>query len=174
VCDDCPAGGLRRAGAATTGPQASVGQDPTDAPPAAEPGGEGTAIAHVEVASGPLAGTYDHTGVKVDCNMSGSGSGATNLNLEETDGFTGLTFISGETGANPGKFYFQVIFADPDLGILEQPALEINLLDAATATGSGTAQLEDKGGTIKWSVDGETADGIGLKGTIECGPVDSN
>ena len=161
-------------GAAPAGSQASVGQDATPVPPAAEPGGAGTAIAHVEVASGPLAGTYDHTGVKLDCNTSGSGSGATDLNLEETDGFKGLTFISAEAGANPAMFYFQALFADPDAGLLQQPALEINLLDPATASGSGTAQLEDKGGTIKWSVDGKTADGIGVKGSVECGPVDRN
>lgn len=161
-------------GAAPAGPQTSVGQAATPEPPAAEPGGEGTAIAHVEIASGPLAGTYDDTGAKVDCNMSGSASGATHVNLEETDGLRGLTFVAVEGGANPGKFYFQALFADPDAGLMQQPALEINLMDPATASGSGTAQLEDKGGTIKWSVDGKTADGIGLKGSVECGPVDRN
>ena len=164
-------------GAGPSGPQASVGQgqqEETQAPPAAEPGGEGTAIAHVEIANGPLAGTYDDTSAKYDCNMSGSASGATHLNLEETDGLKGVTFVAVEGGANPAKFYFQALFADPDAGLLQQPALEINLLDPATASGSGTAQLEDKGGTIKWSVDGKTADGIGLKGSVECGPVDRN
>jgi hypothetical protein len=32
--------------------------------------------------------------------------------------------------------------------------------------------MEDKGATIKWTVDGTTADGVAIKASIECGPVD--
>jgi hypothetical protein len=162
-------------GAATTGPGASVGPggqpNDTPVPPAVEPGGAGTAIAHAEVASGPLAGTYDETSPKFDCNTSGDGSGATYLNLAKTEGLSGLTFVSGEGGGSPAAFYFQAIFADPAAGI-NPPVLEIQTLTGIDPRGSGTARLEDKGGTIKWSMDGTTADGIGIKATIECGPVD--
>jgi hypothetical protein len=143
----------------------------TPVPPAVEPGGAGTAIAHAEVASGPLAGTYDETSPKFDCNTSGDGSGATYLNLAKTEGLSGLTFVSGEGGGSPAAFYFQAIFADPAAGF-NPPVLEIQTLTGIDPRGSGTARLEDKGGTIKWSMDGTTADGIGIKATIECGPVD--
>jgi hypothetical protein len=135
-------------------------------------GGTGTAVAHVEVQGGKLAGTYDATSAKFDCNMSPGGSGATYLDTAKTKGLSGLLFSSGEGGPNPAKFYFQAQFADPAAGLLQQPTLEIDTLVAGSAKGHGTATLEDKGATIKWTVEGATADGTGLKGSIECGPVD--
>lgn len=163
-------------GPAATGPQApaSQGGQPqvTPIPPAVDPGGSGTAVAHVEVQGGPLAGTYDATSPKVDCNMSPGGSGATYSDTAKTKGFSGLTFVSGEGGASPAKLYFQANFADPAAGILQQPSLEIQTLEGVTPRGHGTAKLEDKGATIKWTIDGATADAVGIKATIECGPVD--
>ena len=80
-----------------------------------------------------------------------------------------MTFISGEGGATPAKIYFQAYFGEVSAS---QPILEISTLDPATAKGKATAQLEDKGATIKWTLDGSTADGVTIKATIECGPVD--
>lgn len=172
----CSGQGPAATGAQGTGTQATAGPgggaQATPIPPAAEPGGSGTAVAHVEVASGDLAGTYDATGIKYDCNMRSDVSGATYLDLAKVKGLSGLTFVSGEPGGNVTKFYFQANFADPAAGFLQQPSLEIQTQDGVAPRGKGSARLEDKGGTIKWTVDGTTADGIGLKGTIECGPVD--
>ena len=140
----------------------------TPTPPPAAAGGN-TSIAHVEVGSGPQAGTYDATGPKIDCNTAKDGSGATYQDLTKTDGLSGLTFISGEGGATPAKIYFQAYFGEVSAS---QPILEISTLDPATAKGKATAQLEDKGATIKWTLDGSTADGVTIKATIECGPVD--
>jgi hypothetical protein len=159
-----PAGGGSQGVATQTPPIAASSEG-------ANPAGTGTSVAHVEVASGKLAGTYDASGSKLDCNMSPGGSGATFSDLAKAKGFNGLTFTSAEGGSNPAKFYFQVGFADPTAGILQQPGLEVDTLTGA-AKGHGTAKLEDKGGTIKWTFDGATADGIGVKATIECGPVD--
>lgn len=156
-------------GQATAGP--GGGGQATPVPPAVDPGGSGTAVAHVEVASGDLAGSYDGTSKKYDCNLRSDISGATYLDLAKPKGLSGLTFISGEPGGNVTKFSFQANFADPAAGFLQQPSLEIDTYGAASK-GKGSAKLEDKGGTIKWTIDGTTADGIGLKGSIECGPVD--
>lgn len=127
-------------------------------------------VVHLEIQSGPLAGTYDATGEKSDCNTSSTGSGATYLDLDKTEGLTGLTFVSAEGGTTPGLFYFQALFGA--LGAT-QDFLEISALDPTSATGgSGTTQLEDKGATIKWTLNGMTADGVALVANIECGPVD--
>ena len=156
--------------AATATPAPGNTAAPTGAAATAPPlGGSGTAIAHVVVASGPLAGTYDATSIKYDCNTSASGSGATYLDLTVTEGLSSLTFASGEGGANPTKFYFQAMFGAV---AADQPMLEIMTLVPEDARGSGTASLQDNNSTIKWTIDGTSADGIGVSATIECGPVD--
>ncbi len=167
--------------AATTGPRVTQAAGATPAPPqtqqpagptAAPPvGGTGSTM-HLVVASGPQAGTYDQSGPKVDCNTSATGSGATYQDLTRTDGVTTLVFSSGEGGANPAKFYFQVLFASES--VLNAPALEISTLVPSSARGSGTASLQDNSSTIKWSIDGTSADGIDVTATVECGPVDRN
>ncbi len=160
---------------AATSPQAPASQSgqPQATPPASvDAGGTGSAVAHVEVQGGKLAGTYDGTSAKLDCNISPGGSGATFLDTTKTKGLSGLLFSSGEGGVGPAKFYFQAQFADPAAGVLQQPTLDIDLLVPASAKGHGTAKLEDNGATIKWTIEGAAADGTGVKATIECGPVD--
>jgi len=146
---------------------------PTEAPPptAAPPGGGSGSTIHVVVASGPQAGTYDASGIKYDCNTSGGGSGATYLNMAGTDGVTSLVFTSGEGGPNPAKFYFQLLFGAVSAS---QPTLQISTLDPTHPDGSGTASLQDNTSTIKWTIDGTTADGVDVSATVECGPVDRN
>ena len=154
-------------GSSATGSQAPASQG--GQPQATLPGGSGTAVAHLEVQGGPQAGTYDATGPKSDCNISASGSGATYGDTAKTEGLTGFLFSSGEGGASPAKFYFQVLFGAVTLS---QATLEISTLDPTTAVGSGTAVLDDKGATIKWTIAGTTKDGAKINATIECGPVD--
>ena len=154
-------------------PASTVSGQPEATPPASSDagGGTGTAVAHAEVLGGKQAGTYDATSAKVDCNLSPTGSGATYGDNTKTKGLSGLLYTSGEGGASPAKFYFQLIFADPAAGIYP-PTLEIDVLIPTSAKGHGTAKLEDKGATIKWTIEGAAADGTGIKATIECGPVD--
>jgi hypothetical protein len=159
-------------GSSATGPQApaSQGGQPQATPtPTVGAGGSGTAVSHLEVQGGPQAGSYDATGPKSDCNMSATGSGATYGDTAKTEGLSLLMFSSGEGGASPAKFYFLVGFGAT---IMSQPVLEISTLDPTTANGSGTAVLDDKGATIKWTIAGTTKDGAKIKATIECGPVD--
>jgi hypothetical protein len=162
-------------GAATTGspgaggqPTATDGSQLQDTTPAGT-AGTGTAVVHVEVTGGAQAGTYDSTGTKADCNISATGSGATYADTTKTDGVSGFLFSAIEGGARPTKFYFQVLFGAITAS---QATLEISTLDPATPDGTATTQLEDKGETIKWSIDGMTKDNIAIKATIECGPVD--
>lgn len=163
----------------TGGPQATASPgtqaQATPNQPAATPndqptvnGAAGAVIAHLEVGGGPQAGTYDAQGEKLDCNVSAGASGATYLDLNKTSGLSDMTFVSGEGGTSPARFYFQALFGAMSAS---QPSLEIQTLDPASATGHGTAQLEDKGATIKWTIDGATADGTRIKASIECGPV---
>jgi hypothetical protein len=132
-------------------------------------GGNGTSVSHLEVQGGKQTGTYDAAGDKSDCNMAATGSGATFIDVNKTQGLTGFTFTSGEGGASPSRFYFQALFGAFSLS---QATLEISTLLPGTADGSGTAQLEDKGATIKWTIEGTTQDGVAIKASIECGPVD--
>jgi hypothetical protein len=150
---------------------ASVGQAATEAAlttPGA-PAGAGSSAVHVVIGSGPQAGTYDSTGAKSDCNLSPTGSGATYIDTTKTDGVTSFIFTSVEGGAQVAKFYAQALFGP---FTLQQSTVEINTLDAASASGSGTATMQDNGATIKWAIDGKSADGVAMTATIECGPVD--
>ena len=142
------------------------GGQSTPTPP---PAGAGGSVAHLEVLGGKLAGTYDSTGKKADCNWESNGSGADFVNIDATQGLNGLSFVSSEGGSNPGKFFFQALFAPFSL---RQDTLEIDTSNPTKVLGSGKAQLDDKGATIRWTVDGMTADGTKMKGYIECGPVD--
>ena len=145
---------------------------PTNAPPqatSAPPAGGTGSVIHLVVASGPQAGTYDATGVKYDCNTSATGSGATYLDMTVTQGVSSMVYSSGEGGANPTKFYFQVLFGAMSAS---QPTLEINTLVAGSTSGTGTASLQDNGSTIMWTINGTTEDNVGVSATIQCGPVD--
>ena len=153
-------------------PAGQGGQSQATPPASVDTGGTGTAIVHVEVLGGKLAGTYDGASAKFDCSVSPGGSGATFLDTTKTKGLSGLSFASAEGGAKTAKMYFQALFGDPTAALLQQPALEIDTLVSGSAKGHGTATLEDKGATIKWTIEGAAADGTGIKATIECGPVD--
>ncbi len=144
-------------------PQATLSQSAVDT------GGSGTAVSHLEVQGGPQAGIYDATGPKSDCNISANGSGATYGDTAKTEGLSLLMFTSGEGGASPATFDFLVGFGATTMS---QPVLEISTLAGTSAGGTGTAVLDDKGATIKWTIDGTTKDGATIKATIECGPVD--
>ena len=162
---------------ATTGPagttRTTAGNSPTAAPqatPGGPAGGTG-AVVHVEVASGPQAGTYDKSGPKLDCNLGSTGSGATFLDTAETKGLTGVTFTSGS--GTPRRRSTSRSRSPIRMSLLlQQPALEVSTLDPSKPKGSGTAHLQDNQSTITWSFDGKTADAIGVKTTITCGPVD--
>lgn len=173
---------LAACGGATSAPA-----DETDAPAATDAGdapatdegtmptaGDGVNV-HVVVDSGDLAGTYDATGEKVDCNLSDTGSGATLLDMDATDGVYSFTFSSAEGGSDPAMFLFDVGFAqgtsfneDP---LSDFPSLGFTTIQGAVS-GEGTAHLTDNGDTISWSLDGTTEEGAHLAGTITCGPVD--
>jgi hypothetical protein len=170
----CSSGG-GATGSPGTGAQATAtdGSQPQDTTPTDTAGtgtaGTGTSVVHVEVTGGAQAGTYDSTGTKSDCNLSSSGGGATYEDTTKTDGVSGLVFSAIEGGTNPTKFYFQILFGAISA---QQATLEISTLDAATPDGTATASLEDKGATLKWTIDGTTKDNVAIKATIECGPVD--
>lgn len=131
--------------------------------------GANGAVVHVVVGSGPQAGTYDSSGAKADCNISPNGSGATYVDLNKPDGVDSVVFTAGQGGPAPTSFYFQVLFAPFSLN---QPTLEIDTLDPTSPKGSASVSVEDKGATIKWTIDGMTKDGVPVTATIECGPVD--
>ncbi len=125
---------------------------------------------HLVVGSGPLAGTYDTSGPKTDCNISSTGSGATFVDVNATTGISSATFSAIEGGASPKAFYFQVLMAP--VTVLNAPEFSITTLTPSATEGSGTASLTDNGATIIWSIDGTTKDNIPVTATIECGPVD--
>lgn len=131
--------------------------------------GAGTSVAHVVVASGPLAGTYDVTGINYDCYIDPSGSEATFLDDSVTEGLYSVHFATGEGGANPTLFSFAALFGGPSS---DQSLIDIDTVDPDQISGSGTAALQDNGSTIKWTVNGTSPDGIGVEATVECGPVD--
>jgi hypothetical protein len=155
---------------AATGPSQAALTTPPPAPIASAPAAGGTgSVIHVVVGSGPQAGTYDASGLKSDCNIADDGSGASYSDMSKAEGVNTVVFTTASGGPAPKPFYFQVLFAPFSLN---QAGLEISTLDQSAPRGSGTASLEDKGSTIKWTIDGKTADNVPVTATIECGPVD--
>jgi hypothetical protein len=166
-----------------TGTQPAATATPAGATPGTTAGGGGTAGAgtvtmHLEVQSGPKAGTYDKTGSNPDCKVFSGGSAANWVDPaldagQKVDGLYEMLIGSSVNGPSPAQFSFQAnLDWDPvnDPAGFKTTALEI-LIVTGTTVGSGTMQLEDLGATIKMTVQGTSESGIGLRATIECGPV---
>lgn len=140
--------------------------------------GEGSTTVEVNVESGELAGTYTAEGPKLDCNVSDTGSGATFLDMDVTNGVYSVTFVSVEGGTDPDNFSFGATFAGEE-SFTEDPMQdsgEVYIADLGfegqEPEGEGTAHMTESGDMITWDVEGTTADGVAFTATITCGPVD--
>jgi hypothetical protein len=155
------------------------GADPEPTPQANDDNGDGGedrpprdgfVSVRVEVDSGAYAGTHEVTDDLLDCNITSNGSGATYLDLDKHDGLWDVTFISDDPGDSPARFHFDAKFDQPEDMMESSPRLRIDT-GVFGEEGCGTARLDDRGDSIVWTVEGTTDDGVGLRATIECGPL---
>jgi len=156
----------------TTSTVASAGSIAESATPAAVQG-----IIHLEVASGPRAGTYDAKMKDGGCSYGLAGAGAWgnqySVNSKDPRAFTSLQLIVPDAKtAAAGTSAFQLTAGFGPLVGSGGTRYDVNKLPTApTKSGSGKVTVDDKGNTGKVTFDVKTADGIALKGTIECSAV---
>ena len=138
--------------------------------------GDGRATVRLDLEGGPMAGTYEAEGEKLDCNLAESGSGATWSDYEATNGLASFTFISEDGSTDPAGFSVYISLAgDEPMSESFTAAQEVNVNTGAFGAepeGDGTARRTDSGDTITWDIEGTSAEGHAFTASISCGPVD--
>lgn len=156
----------------TTSTVASAGALADSATPA---GIQGTV--HLEVASGPHAGTYDVKMTDGGCSygLAGPDAWGNQYSVDKKDpkAFTSLQLIVPDAkAAAAGTSVFELTAGFGSLFGPDAAKYDVNTLpNAATKSGSGKVTVDDKGKTGTVTFDVKTADGVALKGTIECSAV---
>lgn len=132
---------------------------------------------HLEVGSGPHAGTYDATMKDGGCSygLAGAGAWGNQYSVDKSDpkAFTSLQLIVPDAkAAASGTSEFQLTAGFGPLFASDATKYDVNTLpNASTKSGSGKVTVDDKGKTGTVTFDVKTADGVALKGTIECSAV---
>lgn len=153
--------------------------DAGDATPASTasvptPGEEGAVNSEItlEVTGGPHAGRYTAQVTEGGCSYGFAEKGAWgnqySVDTQDAKKFSSLQLIvpdSKSAAGGTGRFLMTVSFGPLFSG---GTSYEISTRKPGEAKGSGTVKVDDRGGSGTVSFDGKTADGIGLKGTIEC------
>lgn len=168
-------GRKENSGTDTAGTASMNGAVADAADPAAANAPKGTV--HLVVSGGPLAGTYDAKMTDGGCSygLTGAGSWGNQFSTSTNDpkAFTSLQLIVPDAkAAARGTSAFQMTAGFGPLFGKGSTSYDVNTrADASTKTGSGTVTVDDKGSTGHVMFDAKTADGVGLKGTIECASV---
>ena len=138
-------------------------------------GGDVKEIVHLVVAGGPKAGTYDASSERGGCSagLTGPGSWGNQLsNPKDKDPakFNSLQLIvpDAKAAASGTDRFFLMVGFGPLSGRSAEYTVDTR---EKPGKGSGTVTVKDKGATAAVEFDVKTADGIGLKGTIECKSV---
>lgn len=132
---------------------------------------------HIVVSGGPLAGTYDAKMMDGGCSYGLAGEGAWgnqySINSKDPKAFTSLQLVVPDAkAAAKGTTVFQMTAGFGPLFGKGQTSYDINTRpESSTKKGSGTVTVDDKGSTGHVTFDAKTAEGVGLKGTIDCASV---
>jgi hypothetical protein len=162
-------GQKEKSGSDTISVSGSISDQPA---PAAADAPKGTV--HLVVDGGPLAGTYDVKMTDGGCSYGLTGPGAWgnqySTNATSPKAFSSLQLIVPDAkGAAKGTTTFQMTVGFGPLFGKGQTSYDINTRqDASTKSGSGSVTVDDKGNTGRVTFDAKTAEGVGLKGTIDC------
>lgn len=146
---------------------------------AGAPGSGGESV-HLEVTGGANAGTYDEAVSDGGCSygLAGKGAWGNQYSVDASDAkkFSSLQMVVPDAkaaAAGTSNFHMTVGFGP----LFGQGHVEYDVdtrSDAPSKHGSGTVTVEDHGSTGKVTFDAKTADGVGLKGTIDCHSVIRN
>lgn len=129
---------------------------------------------HLEVTGGKHAGTYDAQMKDGGCSygLAGDGSWGNQFSIDTKDAnqFSSLQLVVPNSKAASGgtsKFQLTAGFGP----IFGDGATSYDVNTSTGSKGSGKVTVDDKGSTGKVTFDAKTADGVGLKGTIDCDAV---
>jgi hypothetical protein len=159
-------------GSDTISVSGSIADTPAPAPADAPKG-----TVHLVVDGGPLAGTYDAKMMDGGCSYGLTGAGAWgnqySTNATSPKAFSSLQLIVPDAkAAAKGTTDFQMTVGFGPLFGKGQTSYDINTrANASTKSGSGTVTVDDKGSTGRVTFDVKSAEGVGLKGTIDCASV---
>ena len=135
---------------------------------------------HLEVSGGANAGTYDVEMKDGGCSYGLAGDKAWgnqySVNTNDPKQFSSLQLIVPDAkAAASGTPTFQMTVQFGPLFGSGGHSYDVNTRsNAAKPSGSGTVTVQDQGKTGKVTFDAKTADGVGLKGTIDCQSVMRN
>jgi len=135
---------------------------------------------HLEVSGGANAGTYDVEMKDGGCSygLAGETAWGNQYSIDTTDPkqFSSLQLVvpNAKAAAN-GTSEFQITVQFGPLFGSGGASYDVSTRpNASTKQGSGTVTVQDQGSTGKVTFDAKTADGVGLKGTIDCQSVMRN
>ena len=160
------------ASADSTGPATATAQTATNSPAGAMMG-----KIHLDVTGGANAGSYDVDMKEGGCSYGLAGEKAWgnqySTNTSDPKQLSSLQLIVPDAkAAAKGTTVFQMTAGFGPLFGKGQTSYDINTRpEAATKKGSGTVTVDDKGSTGHVTFDAKTAEGVGLKGTIDCASV---
>lgn len=131
---------------------------------------------HLEVGSGPRAGAYDATMTDGGCSygLTSPGSWGNQYSVDKKDpkAFTSLQLIVPDAkAAAAGTSVFQLTAGFGPLFGSGATSYDVNTTGKGTQGGSGKVTVDDKDTTGKVTFDVKTAEGVALKGTIDCSAV---
>lgn len=138
---------------------------------------ENNGAVHLEVVGGPHAGTYDARMTSGGCSygLAGTGSWGNQHSIDASDPktFSSLQLIVPDAkGAASGTSVFKITAGFGPIFGSGSTSYDIDTRpDANPKGGSGRVTVDDRGSSGRVTFDGKTADGIGLKGTIDCRKV---
>lgn len=135
---------------------------------------------HLEVSGGANAGTYDVEMKDAGCSYGLAGEKAWgnqySIDTKDPKAFSSLQLVvpDAKAAAN-GTSTFQMTAQFGPLFGEGGHSYDVNTrTDVGKKGGSGTVTVQDQGKTGKVTFDAKTADGVGLKGTIDCQSVTRN
>ena len=131
---------------------------------------------HLEVTGGPHAGSYDAVMKDGGCSygLAGEGAWGNQYSIESKDPkeFSSLQLVVPDTkAAANGTSAFQLTAAFGPLFGDGATSYDVNTTSNGRKRGSGKVTVDDKGSSGKVTFDAKTAEGVGLKGTIDCSSV---
>lgn len=159
-----------------TGATDSAAAPPTPSADAGTTGGAANGRVHLEVTGGPHAGTYDAGMASGGCSygLAGEGTWGNQYSIDTTDPktFSSLQLVVPDAkAAAAGTKSFQLTAGFGPIFGQGATSYDVNTRSGSSKGGSGTVTVEDHGTTGKVTFDARTADGVGLKGTIDCASV---
>lgn len=142
--------------------------------------GGSTGKIHLEVSGGANAGTYDVEMKDGGCSYGLAGDKAWgnqySINTNDPKQFSSLQLVVPDAkAAASGTKEFQMTAQFGPLFGSGGHSYDVNTRsNTASKGGNGTVTVQDQGRTGEITFDAKTADGVGLKGTIDCASVMRN